>query len=354
MPSKIQLKLKVTAACLMALWQCGPALSEDQGQKPIAAANEALESLEPFIGQWQTTSVTKYPDGKIIETTGRIETNWILGGYFAHNRVILGTGKQAVETLWLFTYDGPTKVYREWLFSTNKRFAEFIGSWDIENRVVKTRSTKNHHRYRINASSRLIGPDKMVSTIEFDDDRKKWPSEIATATRVKGETETGGPRTPQRFKPARTQLKLLTPMIGHWKVQSKVEPNEQFPQGATINGKWSARWTLDGQFLRTEGVSSFDGKHDSFLAFSTYDVRKRVYRNWSFRSSGTVLATEGRWDAKTKTIIWSYVNPKTKQRTFIYDHLVSADLIESTAQIKTVAGQIKYSQKVKSTRIKKP
>ncbi len=351
MSSQPRLSPKVVAACFIALWQSGAALSEqDQRQEPVTAANEALKTLDPFIGQWQTTSVMKYPDGKILQTTGRVETNWMLDGYFGHNRVVLGTGNQAVETLWIFTFDGPTKTYREWSFSTTGRFDEFVGSWNAQTGLVKTHSINSRRKYQINTTTRLIGRDKMVSTIDFQDDRKQWPSEVATATRISGESAIGGLLGPQRLKPSRTELKLFAPMVGHWKVQSIVEPNEQFPEGATFNGKWSAKWYLDGHFLRTQGTSSFNGKRFSFLALSTYDPRAKVYRNWTFRSSGSVLATEGRFDAKTKTLIWSYVNPKTKQRTFIYDHFVNDELIESTAQIKTIAGQIQYSQKAKSIR----
>jgi len=316
-------------------------------------ANERLKAYAPFMGLWDTESRFVWPDGKELKAAGQSHTGWILGGQFGMNRIISGIEGSRIETVWVFTFDREAKVLREWSFSSNKLQLEFESTWDESTSTMTTRSVKTRKGYQMTAWTKLIDADKAVVTLKVEDDRRERPVETTTQLRVKDPSTMGAFRSSKKFKPGRTELKVLQPMIGKWIMDSTVEPGKYLPAGGRYKGAWSAKWVLGGHFMRSRGVlKDDDGAEHSFLAYTTYDGVRKLYRNYAFDSSGELVFTDGRYDAKSRTMIWTTVDPKTRNRVIIYDRFAEKERIESTAQVKTLAGQVVFKQQATSRRVK--
>lgn len=69
-------------------------------------------------------------------------------------------------------------------------------------------------------------------------------------------------------------------------------------------GESSTKWILDGAFIQQSGtLSSADGENKvKVTTLMTYDKQKKVYRVWSYFSSGESSEATGKWDAKSRTM----------------------------------------------------
>lgn len=109
---------------------------------------------------------------------------------------------------------------------------------------------------------------------------------------VRGYSEDSGP------SPAIPELQALSHYVGRWDVTLFGADG-----GPSMKGESSAKWVLDGRFVEQNGVlKSNDGNRIAIRTLYTYDAEKRVYRSWSFVSSGSVTESEATWDAKAKTM----------------------------------------------------
>jgi von Hippel-Lindau disease tumor supressor len=104
------------------------------------------------------------------------------------------------------------------------------------------------------------------------------------------------------------ELEALAPFAGRFDSTVTVK----IPDQAPLKGKGMAKgeWIHNGQFLRQTWSLEPSGKMPAMngSAMMTYDPRQKVYRNWSFQSAGTVEENRGKWDPKTRTIIWTADN----------------------------------------------
>lgn len=109
---------------------------------------------------------------------------------------------------------------------------------------------------------------------------------------IRGYGEDSGP------SPAIPELQILNHYVGNWDVTLFGADS-----GSSMKGESSAKWVLDGRFVEQNGVlKSNDGNRLAIRTLYTYDSEKRVYRSWSFISSGSVTESEATWDSKTKTM----------------------------------------------------
>jgi len=92
------------------------------------------------------------------------------------------------------------------------------------------------------------------------------------------------------------ELQVLQNYVGTWDV--KVAGNE------LAKGEDTAHWILGGRFLEQSGfvVSENGTNRVEITTLYTFDTTKKVYRSWSFLSTGTSSQAEMTWDARTKTM----------------------------------------------------
>lgn len=93
------------------------------------------------------------------------------------------------------------------------------------------------------------------------------------------------------------ELQVLENLIGTWDVKATSKDSPP------TKGQFTAKWVLDGHFVRTTGtVSTGDAFSFDVTNMMTFDAKKKVYRMWSFMSNGLTVESEATWDAKTKTL----------------------------------------------------
>ncbi len=94
------------------------------------------------------------------------------------------------------------------------------------------------------------------------------------------------------------ELQVLSSYVGTWDVAitSKDSP--------FTKGESSTTWVLDGRFVQQTGVlKSADGSNAiKVTTLMTYDTERKMYRMWSFLSSGSTSEAAGKWDEKTRTM----------------------------------------------------
>lgn len=107
------------------------------------------------------------------------------------------------------------------------------------------------------------------------------------------------------------ELRPLARFAGVWDTQMTLTL-AGLPNGkAAVKGSCTAEWIHGGRFLRQNwGYDAGDGlPAGSGSTMMTYDPEAKVYRNWMFFSSGTVLESEGTWDEKAATFTWTGRGP---------------------------------------------
>ena len=98
-------------------------------------------------------------------------------------------------------------------------------------------------------------------------------------------------------KPERsTELAKLDRFIGTWSGTAEMvspttaEMNEMISDGTlpeSFKGSGTYEWVLDGRFLKEEGWHEMpDGQRVNYLAYWTWDERKKKYRSWFFSDYG--------------------------------------------------------------------
>jgi hypothetical protein len=100
------------------------------------------------------------------------------------------------------------------------------------------------------------------------------------------------------------ELQVLNHWVGKWDDEMTIKPNAGFPNGMRAKGTVTAEWVLDGRFVQqTAAAESGDGFPGmKVTSLMTYDPRKKVYRTWTFFSTGATTESEGRWDEKSRTM----------------------------------------------------
>lgn len=87
------------------------------------------------------------------------------------------------------------------------------------------------------------------------------------------------------------ELDRLAPFVGTW---SSVAEQRDTASGAVshVEQTSTVRWVAGDRFLMTETTRTRDGKSESAASITTWDPELRLYRQWTFDQSGTVVAGE--------------------------------------------------------------
>jgi hypothetical protein len=151
------------------------------------------------------------------------------------------------------------------------------------------------------------------------------------------------------------ELEALSHWVGTWDVVSTTKPNEGQPKESHDKGDATAQWIHDGWFVRQSWTVEPSGGRPGFngSAIMTYDVRKKVYRSWTFVSNGFTNEAEGAWDAKTRTMTWTTRDPESGL-TRITTATFPEDGIEKWTIVgKDREGKVVFETTGKNTRRKK-
>jgi len=102
------------------------------------------------------------------------------------------------------------------------------------------------------------------------------------------------------------ELAQLSQFAGAWDIEVTVEPGDG-SKGSTSKGTSTGEWILGGRFLQqswtVEETEGFPGLKGTTLR--TYDPERKLYRSWTFHSSGYTQADRGTWDEKARTFTWT-------------------------------------------------
>ncbi|MEM8953674.1 MAG: DUF1579 family protein [Verrucomicrobiota bacterium] len=86
----------------------------------------------------------------------------------------------------------------------------------------------------------------------------------------------------------------------------------------TLTGTVTAEWILGGRYLQqTATIPNVGDTELSVTTLMTYDPENKVYRHWSFDSSGDHNTGTGTWDAEANTFSWNLTDPLTNATTRI-------------------------------------
>jgi Protein of unknown function (DUF1579) len=109
------------------------------------------------------------------------------------------------------------------------------------------------------------------------------------------------------------ELKVLANWVGTWDVEMTVKPNPNLPDNLQLKGEVTGRWVLGGRFVDQSGSASAGNGAPAtrVTTMMTYDTRANTYKSWVFFSSGIVLATDGKWDAATRTMTSTGRDPES-------------------------------------------
>jgi len=148
---------------------------------------------------------------------------------------------------------------------------------------------------------------------------------------------------PPKASPKPPELQLLHRWVGTW--------DGEFTDLRTQEvGKSTSRWemVLDGRFLQ----GKLESPRRETLVMMTYDPEDRVYRVWSFSSTGRSGHGTGRWDEKSMTMTWDgkgrgVEGPET---SILIEHWLDEDTREVNNTIKDAEGKVIADIKVKVRR----
>jgi hypothetical protein len=76
---------------------------------------------------------------------------------------------------------------------------------------------------------------------------------------------------------------------------------------ARQSGFSDGKWVVGGRYFQQtwEVEADADNPKISGTWLMTYDVKRKVYRQWQFNSDGFTAEATGKWDAKTRTMTWT-------------------------------------------------
>mgnify|MGYP003583718629 CR=1 FL=1 len=118
-----------------------------------------------------------------------------------------------------------------------------------------------------------------------------------------------GQSLPYMGDPAPAQLRVLAPLLGDWSINTRVRTAEAPEQELHFAGQATGRLAYNGQFLRLEGSASDGKEREEYVVLYRYDPARASYRRWYFSSVGIASEFEGHWNAETKTMTWTLLNP---------------------------------------------
>jgi hypothetical protein len=109
------------------------------------------------------------------------------------------------------------------------------------------------------------------------------------------------------------ELQVLNHWFGAWDDDITIKPNAGLPNGMRAKGVVTAEWVLNGRFLEQTSTLELGAGAPTMRvkALMTYDSRKKVYRTWTFFSSGATIESEGRWDEKSQTTTSTSANAES-------------------------------------------
>lgn len=138
--------------------------------------------------------------------------------------------------------------------------------------------------------------------------------------------------------PKSPELNVLERFVGDWTTEGTVTVLNAQPQDLKTTGTATRKWILDGRLIEESGASS-DGTKAKVLF--TYDVAKKVYRNWYFSSVGDCFDTSGQWNEATQTFSFrtDLGNGFTQTSTI---HFTDADHHEWSSKVTDAAGKVYF------------
>jgi len=159
-----------------------------------------------------------------------------------------------------------------------------------------------------------------------------------------------------------TEIMALSQLIGTWDTQTTVKiPNISFQVpggGLRTSGSIKCEWVLGERFIQGKATDSLNQES---LVHWTYDVNKKAYRMWLFRSGGGVEDSSGQWFADSKNLVMKndigngIINASTLRPqdadTFTI-HIKDADTIEFNGEAKDGDGKLYFVTESKWTRRK--
>ena len=155
---------------------------------------------------------------------------------------------------------------------------------------------------------------------------------------------------PAAGKPAERspEQKVLDLFVGNWKTTFTAAKAPGDPKAVSLTGTTSVVRAVAGRFTlnkseRSDGIAS--------LAVATYDVQWKCYRMWWFDSGGCIAESQGRWDAKTKTMTWHRDSDDGVASVGKFRHL-DDNTVKCTWLIKDDRGEIASRMEGKYTRVK--
>ena len=138
--------------------------------------------------------------------------------------------------------------------------------------------------------------------------------------------------------PKSPELNVLERFVGDWTTEMTVTVLNAQNQDLKSTGTVTRKWILDGHFIEESGASS-DGSTAKVLF--TYDVAKKVYRNWYFSSVGDCFDTSGQWNEATQSFSFrtDLGNGVTQTATI---HFTDADNHEWSSKVSDAAGKVYF------------
>jgi Flp pilus assembly protein CpaB len=149
--------------------------------------------------------------------------------------------------------------------------------------------------------------------------------------------------------PSTPEQKVLDNWLGSWR-STYEQPKVAGAEEKTGTAELTISRVVGGQFI-LENSEHSDNTTGSVT--STYDTQKKNYRGWWFSSNGQTGESTGKWDADSKTMIWTSVGEPSPVTT-VKQHFVDNDNIEWEVVTRDRAGKELFRMEGKSVRIKAP
>lgn len=337
----ISISVIVVAALAM-----GAVADEDLATTKPAEPSAEMKVLYRHLGNWKTTSTAaKAPgDPKAVSLTGTSSVVRALGGRFTLNKSETSDGSTSLA---MATYDVQWKCYRMWWFNSEGAVAESQGRWDAKTKTMTWHSEGDN------------GVASVGKVRYLDDNTVKWSWLIKDAQGEIGHHSEGkGTRVKQlpkrkdipAAKPAdrSAEQKVLDLFVGDWKGTSTAAKTPGNPKAVSLTSTSSIVRAVGGRFIQDSSKAS-DGR--SILSLTTYDVRRKYYRTWSFHSQGHTSESTGKWDAKTRTFTMSTEQDNGFTGT-AEARAVDNDTYEVSWVTKDSDGKAVFQAKGKLTRVK--
>jgi hypothetical protein len=145
------------------------------------------------------------------------------------------------------------------------------------------------------------------------------------------------------------EMKVLEKRLGAWTTVARGKAAEWTPQGFESKGDEKIELVMQGRFIQGKVRTQPGDVEATWLA--TYDTAKKAYRVWYFSSLGDTFDATGKWDAKTKTIIWTS-EPQPGITSISHWRFITDDSFEWDVVAKDSSGKVYLDITGKLTRKK--